>query len=150
MPSNAGGDFHTRFDAQIFRYALNDKAKIPRGGVAVALEHPMQGFLANAGLSRQFFETDFGIHEVAQYGKSNGGFTPQKAVNRFRIKQPREFGFTFYPRYDRFAVISCRNHVKFRFILSRFHRSTAAAISASCRRLLPPPSRMIIVRPSRP
>jgi hypothetical protein len=35
------GEFHTRFDAQVFGDALDDNAQVPRGRVAVAVEHPV-------------------------------------------------------------------------------------------------------------
>jgi len=114
--STTHGEFHTGFDPQVFGYALDDHAKVPRCGVAIPVEHSMQGFFAQAGLPRQFFKTNFGVDKVAQYGKSNSGFTLQKAVNRFRVKCPRKSRFTLYPCYNRFGVISCRNHFIFRFV----------------------------------
>jgi len=53
--------FHAGFNAQVFGDALDDNAQVPRRWVAVTVEHPMKGFFAQAGLPRQFFETDFGV-----------------------------------------------------------------------------------------
>ena len=55
------GKFHAGFDAQVFGDALDDNAQVPRRRVAVAMEHPMKGLFAQAGLPRQFFETNFGV-----------------------------------------------------------------------------------------
>ena len=46
--------------------------EIVRRGVAVAIEHPVQGFFTQAGLPRQFFEADLCVHEVAQSRKRPG------------------------------------------------------------------------------
>jgi hypothetical protein len=64
--STARGDFDARLDVQILGYALDDKPQVAGGGIALAVEHPVQRFFTQAGLSREFFETDFGIDEVPE------------------------------------------------------------------------------------
>src|SRR2546423_13050829 len=68
--STCGCHFHARFDAQVFGDALDDQAKIARGGVAVAMEHPVQRLFTQAGLPRQFFERDLRVNQIAKYGKT--------------------------------------------------------------------------------
>ena len=75
--SGARGQFHAGFDSEVVNDALDDHAQVPRSGVAVAIEHPGKGFFAQAGLSRRFFETDFCVDQIAQYGKPNSSFSLQ-------------------------------------------------------------------------
>jgi hypothetical protein len=44
------------------------------------MEHPMKGLFAQAGVSRQFFETDFGVDEVAQSG-SAPAVSPSRSIS---------------------------------------------------------------------
>jgi len=63
------------FDAQVFGNAFNNEAEISRSGVAIAIKHPMEGFFAQAGLTRQFLKTNVRVDDVAKDGKSNSSFT---------------------------------------------------------------------------
>ena len=104
--STCGCHFHARFDAQVFGDALDDQAKIARGGVAVAMEHPVQRLFAQAGLPRQSLERDFGVDKIAKYGKTLSRFALQQRAHGFGTKRPRKFPVAFDARLNSFVVIS--------------------------------------------
>jgi hypothetical protein len=79
-----------RFEAQVFGDALDDLGQVPRRGIAIVIKHPMKGFFAQAGLPRQFFETNVSVDEVTGHRKALGGFTFKDCIDRFHIKSPAQ------------------------------------------------------------
>src|SRR5258706_13721441 len=63
--SGAQRHFYARFNAEVFGDAFDDQTQVARRRVAAAIQHPVQCFLTQAGLPRQFLEGDFGVNQVA-------------------------------------------------------------------------------------
>ncbi|MGH7940078.1 MAG: hypothetical protein ACREFR_03285, partial [Limisphaerales bacterium] len=111
---------HTRLDAQIFGDASQNGAEIVRRGIAVAPEHTVKGFFAQAGLPRQFFETDFGVHQVASMDKPTAVSPSKKQLTASAESARANFGSRFIRAMMVSLWGSCRNHftVSFAYIVS--------------------------------
>lgn len=80
-----------RFDGETFTNGLCHGEEIARGGIATAAQHPVQRFLAQAGLLRQFLERDFGVDKIAENGKTFFRLAFQQGIQRLGIKRAQIF-----------------------------------------------------------
>src|SRR6266700_2193083 len=89
--STGGRHFHVWFDTQVFGDAFDNDAQVARSRVAVAIEHPVKGLFPKARLARQLLERDLSVDQIAQHGKSLGGFAVHQGAQGFGIKRTRKF-----------------------------------------------------------
>jgi hypothetical protein len=69
---------HTRFDTEVFGYALDNNAQMAGGGITPMTEHPVERLFAQAGLPSKFLEGDFRVPAHFLLGLLPSAFLAQR------------------------------------------------------------------------
>lgn len=137
----ARSHFYVWADAQILGDTPHNDAQVARCWVAIAIQHSVERLFAQAGLPRQFFECDFGVNQIPEYGKTFGGFAFKQGVRRLGIQRMRKFTVAFDPRHNGFFVVSCQCHITLSSVCivssvpPRRRYRLPAAVAGHCARL---------------
>ena len=95
---------------EIFGYAPGYQPKVAGRRITAFVEHPVQGFFAQTGLHRQFFEGDSGVNQIAQYREALGCFAFKKRVHGLGVERLRKIAVALNSRHNRMSIFSCQGH----------------------------------------